>query len=78
MDTRWWDQFLGTFNGACDFINSGPVTDIYTDSSEFSLDTITKMTGFIATYFDFSGFAFQHINKRFYCLKDQQKRLKGF
>ena len=41
-NTQWWDRLLGTFNGACDVIDSRPATDIYTDPFELSLDTIYK------------------------------------
>ena len=39
-DLLWWDKFLETFNGECDFTDSQPVTDIFTNASEFGLGAV--------------------------------------
>ena len=31
-DLEWWDEFLSTFNGLCDFLDQRPVTGLHTDA----------------------------------------------
>ena len=36
-DMAWWDRFLDTFNGQCDFFDSRPITDLQTDACNSAL-----------------------------------------
>ena len=62
-DMAWWNEFLETFNGECDFTDSRPVTDIYTDACEFGIGAVFHNDWFYSNLLvDLPEFAFLHIN----------------
>ena len=62
-DLIWLENFLETFNGMCDFTHTRPVTDIYTDASQFGLGAYFQGDWFYSNLLvDNPALAFLHIN----------------
>ena len=62
-DLQWWNDFLETFNGKCDFLDDRPVTTLYTDASTNGVDASFEGNWFYS-YFpvDFPWSTHLHMN----------------
>ena len=62
-DMKWWNNFLDTFNGKCDFLNSRPFTDLQTDECASGLGAFFKGDWFYSNLLvDAQPLAHLHIN----------------
>ena len=48
-DIHWWNQFLETFNGKCQFFNKLPVVDVHTDACSLGVGLFSGETGYMPT-----------------------------
>ena len=62
-DMEWWNEFLVTFNGKCDFLDSRPITDLQTDACAYGLGAFFKGDWFYSNFLvDAQPLAHLHIN----------------
>ena len=62
-DMEWWNNFLDTFNGKCDFLDSRPITDLQTDACASGLGAFFKGDWFYSNLLvDAQPLAHLHIN----------------
>ena len=60
---EWWNNFLDTFNGKCDFLDSRPITDLQTDACASGLGAFFKGDLFYSNLLvDAQPLAYLHIN----------------
>ena len=62
-DITWWHEFLGVFNGKCDFYDQHPVTDLQTDACFDAMGAFHNGDWFYSNFWvDHPSLAGLHIN----------------
>ena len=62
-DMEWWNNFLDTFNGKCDFLYSWPITDLQMDACVSGLSAFFKDDWFYSNLLvDTQHLAHLHVN----------------
>ena len=64
-DIHWWNQFLETFNGKCQFFNKLPVADVHTDACSLGVGAVFR-GDWVYAYLpvDFPTISVLHINDK--------------